>query len=586
MNRSGGHDTCRLLAEWLNDPAIDEETKAELREIADNPAEVEDRFFRELEFGTGGLRGVIGAGTNRINRYTVRKATLGLARYLREEAGRGNSGEGQAAGKGKTPSVVIAYDSRHRSPEFALEAALVLAGNGVKSYLFTALRPTPELSFAVRHLRADAGIVITASHNPPEYNGYKVYGADGGQLVPRDAEKVIEHIRRIRSFGEIRSLAREEAERSGMLEWIGAEVDQAFAESVLALRREPDVFSRAQDQFAVVYTPLHGAGNRPVRTVLEKAGVKRLFVVSCQEQPDPQFPTVRSPNPEEAEAFRLARELAEQVQADLIIGTDPDCDRAGVMAKNEQGAYMLLNGDQTGALLLHYLLGRMKEQGIVPENGAVVKTVVTGDLGAEIAKSYNLQVFQTLTGFKYVAEKIRQFERDGTYRFVFGYEESLGFLPGTHCRDKDAVSAALLICEAAAYYKLQGKTLPGVLQELYRKYGYFQEQLQSLTLKGKEGSDRIRRIMEDWREKPPAELNGQKVAQVLDYLPGIGGLPPENALKIMLQDGSWCVLRPSGTEPKLKVYFAVRGTSEEEAKRRMDTFVRQVMARVRSIGGS
>lgn len=552
---------------WLSDPLIDEETKKELAALQGNEKEIEDRFYRDLEFGTGGLRGVIGAGTNRMNRYTVAKATQGLAQFVkRVEGGR--------------PAVVIAHDSRRMSPEFALETALVLAGNGVKAYLFESLRPTPELSFAVRHLGATGGVVITASHNPPEYNGYKVYGRDGGQLVPHDAEQVLAEIQTVDALSKVKRLDRAQAEAQGLLEWIGAEVDEAFLDAVAGVSLHPEVVRSVSDRFHILYTPLHGAGNRPVRDVLKRIGFANVHVVAEQEKPDGEFPTVKSPNPEEREAFTLALDQAREKQADILIGTDPDCDRMGAVVKNDQGEFVVLNGNQSGAIMAHYVLDSLKRRGELPANGALIKTIVTSEMGAVIAQDYGVTTINTLTGFKYIGEKMTEFERTGQYRFLFGYEESYGYLAGNYCRDKDAVLASMLICEAAAYYKSQGKTLFDVLQELYRKYGYFQERLESRTLKGIDGLEKIRAIMEDWRNNPPSAVAGVKIVRVQDYSKGIEGLPAENVLKFTLADDSWFCLRPSGTEPKIKVYFAVRGTSGEEASERISRLTAAVMSRV------
>ena len=556
-----------LLQSWLNDPLVDEATKAELRAIADDAREVEDRFYRDLEFGTGGLRGVMGAGTNRMNRYVIGKATQGLADEL--------------LSREKAPSVVIAHDSRRHSAEFALETACVLAGNGIKAYLFRSLRPTPQLSFTVRDLGASAGVVITASHNPPEYNGYKVYGPDGGQIVPDQAQRVYERIRRVTSFDMVRRMAPEEAEAKGLLVWLDEEADRRYVDAVVAQSLRPELLrSGAGEALTIVYTPLHGSGNMPVREVLRRAGFTRVHVVAEQEQPDGGFPTVKSPNPEEREAFTLAIEQAERLGADLILGTDPDADRVGAVVKDENGRYVVLTGNQTGALIVHYMLTALKEQGRLPANGAVVKTIVTSEMGADIARSFGCEVFNTLTGFKYIGEKMTQFERTGTHTFVFGYEESYGYLAGNYARDKDAVVAALLISEAAAYYKSQGKTLYDVLLELYAQYGTYLETLESRTLKGKDGLERIRAIMEDWRSQPPAEVAGVEVEALEDYKDGLNGLPPENVLKFRLADGSWFCLRPSGTEPKIKVYLAVRRNGLDEARAALERLTREVMERV------
>ncbi len=563
--------TAAVVNQWLEDPSIDEETKQELRALESQPDELEDRFYRELEFGTGGLRGVIGAGSNRMNRYTVGKATQGLAQYILETA----------EGKEGKPSVIIAHDSRHFSPEFSLEAALVLAANGIVAKLYPSLRTTPQLSFSVRHLQADGGIMVTASHNPPEYNGYKVYNREGGQLVPHEAERVISLVQSVQAFSEIKRITREEAEAQGLLVWLGDAEDEAFIETVasLSLSREQLAAGKGDD-LEIVFTPLHGTGNLPVRRVLERIGFKNVTVVPEQEQPDGDFSTVKSPNPEEREAFTLAMKLGEERNADILIGTDPDCDRMGAVVRNKEGQYVVLSGNQSGAIMVDYVLGRMKEAGTLPENGAVIKTIVTSEMGAVIARHYGAEVLNTLTGFKYIGEKMTQFEQTGEHTFLFGYEESYGYLAGSYARDKDAVLASMLIAEAAAYYKTQGKTLYEVLEGLYAKFGTFLERLESRTMKGKDGLAKIQSIMADWRDNPPTEVAGVKVVQTLDYEQGIDGLPSENVLKYMLEDDSWFVLRPSGTEPKIKVYFAVRGDSLPAAEEAVQRLVAAVTERV------
>lgn len=554
---------------WMQDPAIDARTKAELQAIADQPKEIEDRFYRDLEFGTGGLRGVIGAGTNRMNAYTVGRATQGLAQYVKS-----------SAKAGAIPSVVIAHDSRHQSPEFALEAALVLAGNGIKAYVFDALRPTPELSFAVRELGAAAGIVVTASHNPPEYNGYKVYNSEGCQLVPHEAEQVLGEIAKVGSFGEVKKASKEAAESDGLLQWIGKEIDDKFIAAVTSVSQNADVVKKISPDFHIVYTPLHGAGNLPVRAALAAIGFENVHVVPEQEKPDPNFSTVKSPNPEEREAFTLAIEQAKRVGADIIVGTDPDCDRMGAVVKDSNGDYIVLTGNQSGAIMAHYLLSSMKERGALPANGVVVKTIVTSEMGAAIAASYGVQTLNTLTGFKYIGEKITQFAATGEHTYLFGYEESYGYLAGTYARDKDAVVASMLICEAAAFYKSQGKTLYDVLQELYESYGYFMEKLESKTLKGKDGVEQIQRMMESWRSNAPSEIAGVRVTEIEDYSQGLYGLPKENVLKFKLEDQSWFCLRPSGTEPKIKFYFAVKGKSGPEAASQLQALIQAVLDQV------
>jgi phosphoglucomutase len=556
-----------LYEQWITDPAIDESTKAELNQIKEQPKEIEDRFYRDLEFGTGGLRGVIGAGTNRINRYTVGRATQGLAAFV------------NALGA-ENPSVVIAYDSRNQSPEFALEAAKVLAGNGIKAYVFESLRSTPELSFSVRSLQASAGIVITASHNPPEYNGYKVYGSDGGQLVPDQAEQVIAAIQQVQSFADVKREKRTTAEAKGLLEWIGQDIDEQYIKAVTAVSLNSDIVKRSSNQFKIVFTPLHGAGNLAVRAALKTIGFSQVVVVAEQELPDAKFSTVKSPNPEEKEAFTLAIRKAKEMDADIIIGTDPDCDRMGAVVKDEKGQYFVLTGNQSGAIMVDYLLSSLKKRGQLPDNGVVIKTVVTSEMGAAVAKHYGVETINTLTGFKYIGEKMSQFEASGESTFLFGYEESYGYLAGDYARDKDAVIASMLICEAAAYYKSKGKTLYDVLQELYVRHGYFLEKLESRTLKGKDGVQQIQGIMNNWRNQPPTEVNGQTVTKIEDFSQALYGLPVENVLKYTLADDSWFCLRPSGTEPKIKVYFAVRGTSAEAATEAIQGLVSSVMSRV------
>lgn len=554
---------------WLNDPLIDEATKSELRSIAGDEKEVTDRFYRDLEFGTGGLRGVMGAGTNRMNAYTVGKATQGLANWLLAHA------------SGQAPSVVIAHDSRNNSPEFALDSALVLAGNGVRTYLFRGLRPTPQLSFAVRQLGASAGIVITASHNPPEYNGYKAYGADGCQLVPEDAEQVIAAIGAISGFDKVKRLTQEDAEARGLLVWLGEDEDRAFIDTVVGESLNADLLKgELGERFSVVFTPLHGTGNRPVREALAGIGLRNVHIVAEQEQPDGYFSTVKSPNPEEREAFELAIKLAKQVNADIIIGTDPDADRMGAVVKNKSGEYVVLTGNQSGALMVHYKLSVLKDRGQLPDNGVVIKTIVTSEMGADIARAYGAEALNTLTGFKYIGEKMTRYEKTGERSFLFGYEESYGYLTGTYARDKDAIVAAMLICEAAAYYSSKGKTLYDVLEELYGEFGYYLEGLESRTLKGFDGVQKIGAIMNDWRENPPAEISGVKVTSVMDYSKGLDGLRPENVLKYALADGSWFCLRPSGTEPKIKIYFGVKKESADASASALHVLKETVMSRV------
>lgn len=556
---------------WLNDANIDADTKRELQELAGQTGEIEDRFYRDLEFGTGGLRGVMGAGTNRLNAYTVGKATQGLANWI-------------LAKNLEAPSAVIAHDSRNNSPKFALDTALVLAANGIRTYLFTSLRSTPELSFAVRELQASTGVVITASHNPPEYNGYKAYGADGCQLIPEDAEQVIAAIANVTSFNEVKRMDQAAAEQAGLLVWLDEEMDNAYVETVVAQSVNKALLQgELGKNFKVVFTPLHGTGNVPVRKVLAAAGFEQVFVVKEQEQPDGYFSTVKSPNPEEKEAFTLAIELAKKAGANVIVGTDPDADRMGAVVKNNEGDYIVLTGNQSGALMIHYLLSQLKDRGQLPTNGVVIKTIVTSEMGEAVAKHYGATVENTLTGFKYIGEKMSAYEQTGEKTFLFGYEESYGYLTGTYARDKDANVAALLICEAAAYYSTQGKTLYDVLVELYEQFGYYLESQQSRTLKGIDGVQQISAIMTSFRQQPPTEIAGVPVVEVLDYANGLQGLRPENVLKYMLADGSWFCLRPSGTEPKIKVYFAVKGSSAQDAATKQENISTAVMQRVDSI---
>jgi len=568
-----------IYQQWLDSPYVDEATKAELRALEGDGAEIEERFYKQLEFGTGGLRGVIGAGTNRINTYTVRRATQGLADYI------ATFGE-----RAKQKGVVIAHDSRHLSPELALETACTLAANGIRAYVFDGLRPTPELSFAVRELGAQAGVVLTASHNPPEYNGYKVYGEDGGQIVPEVAEQIIDRITALQDFAQVRTTSREEAEGAGLLQWIGEEIDNAYINQLKELCLNQDVIAKVDEGFKIVFTPLHGAGNLSVQRVLKEIGFTQVHVVPEQEQPDPNFSTVKSPNPEERAAFDLAMKLAERVDADLIVGTDPDCDRVGVVVRDEKGGFAVLTGNQTGALLLHYLLSEQERRGTLPAGGTMIKTIVTSELGRVIASRYGVDTIDTLTGFKYIGEQIRQFEETGERQFLFGYEESYGYLAGTFVREKDAVMATMLICEMAAWYKDQGKTLYDALQDVYKQYGYYREELVSLTLKGIDGLAQIQHIMKTWREHPPVEINGLQVQVREDYLAGRAyhqeqgetelTLRRENVLRYTLSDGSWFCLRPSGTEPKIKVYFSVNGSEREEVDNKTKQIVDSVMAKV------
>lgn len=551
--------------QWLESESIDEETKEELRNIQDNPEEIEDRFYQDLEFGTAGLRGIIGAGSNRMNIYTLGIATQGYANYIK------SLGE-----ESKSKGVAIAYDSRHYSPEFAKEAALVLNGNGIKTYLFDELKSTPELSFAVRYLGCAGGIVITASHNPPEYNGYKVYSPQGGQLVPELAEKVVEEVNKVGDFSNIKKIPKEEAVVKGLFNIISKGVDDAYMEEVKSQSIHGNVIKKSQD-FKIVYTPLHGTGYKPVTRILREVGFKKVFVVEEQAKPDGDFPTVKYPNPEEDAAFVLALDLAKKEEAHIAIATDPDCDRVGVVFKDKEGKYISLNGNQTGALLVYYILSSQKEKNALPSNGAIIKTIVTSELGAKIAKSFHIDVFNTLTGFKFIGELMDRFRNTGKNQFIIGYEESYGYLIGTHARDKDAVVASMLIAEMAAYYDNKDMTFNEVLEEIYSQYGYFQEDLEAITLEGKEGMEKIKNILSFFRNNCPMEWMGKKVEYVEDYLVGKQynknrnvvktlNFPKSNVLKFIFEDQSYFCIRPSGTEPKIKFYFSVVEDSMEEAK--------------------
>lgn len=552
--------------QWLTEDIFDEDTKKELQSIEHNQKETEDRFYKDLEFGTGGLRGVIGAGTNRMNRYTVGRATQGLASYIIKK-GISNA------------SVAIAYDSRRFSKEFAAEVAAVLNGNNIKAYLFEDLRPTPELSFAVRELRATAGIVITASHNPPEYNGYKVYWCDGAQIVSPIAEELLAEVNSITDFSKISRMSSQEAKQQGLLQLVGKNLDDLYLERVKNLSINPNIARQLGDSLKIVYTPLHGTGNLPVRRVLSEMGYADVTVVPEQELPDSNFSTVKYPNPEEHDAFALAIKLAKEKDADVIIGTDPDCDRVGAVVKNSQGEYVVLTGNQTGALLIDYILSNLKKQNKLNAKSTIVNTVVTGKLGEIIARSYGVNVISVLTGFKYIGEKIKEFKAANSYEFVFGYEESYGYLAGDFVRDKDAVIASMLICEMTAYYKQKNMSLNEAMFELYRKYGYYKEGLGSIAFKGKEGMDSMRSLIDNIRHNPITELNGVKVAEFKDYMSYQGTiyLPKENMLCFIMEDKSWFCIRPSGTEPKLKLYYSVIGNSMEDSETRLEKLKESVL---------
>ncbi len=556
-------DVQRSYEQWLKDFASDPETVAELEAIRGNAAEIEDRFYTELSFGTAGMRGVLGAGTNRMNRYNVRRATKGLAAYLLTQPG--------AAERG----VVIAYDSRRCSDLFARETAQVLCQEGVKAYLFDALRPVPILSYAVRHLGAAAGVVITASHNPPQYNGYKVYGEDGAQLGPEAAAGVTACIRAI-PYTACTLMDVEEAKAKGLLRIIGnKEVDDDYIAQVKTLCVNPEMLAKEGGSLSIVYTPLHGSGNVPVRRILQEVGITHVSVVKEQELPDPDFSTLKVPNPEDPSAFTLAIQLADQVGADVIFGTDPDCDRLGVAVRDKAGKFQLLTGNQIGCVLLHYILSSRKAQGTLPANGAAVKSIVSTSLANRICEDYGVAMFETLTGFKFIGEKIQQFQDTGSHTFLFGFEESYGFLSSTFVRDKDGVNASLLIAELAAACKAQGITLYDRLQEIFARYGAFVEKVVSTTLPGKDGVARMQEIMKGLRAEAPKEIGGLKVTAVRDYLRGVRvaqgvetptGLPASDVLYFELEGGNWVCVRPSGTEPKIKLYVNTNDKSAEKAR--------------------
>ncbi|MFZ2462453.1 MAG: phospho-sugar mutase [Caldibacillus thermoamylovorans] len=574
-----------IADKWLNNESLDGDLKEQLYKLKEDEKSLEELFYKNLEFGTGGMRGEIGPGTNRMNIYTVRKASEGLAQYLLSQ------GEDSAK-----RGVVISYDSRHMSPEFALEVAKTVGKHGIKSYLFSELRPTPELSFAVRHLGAAAGVMVTASHNPPEYNGYKVYGDDGGQLPPKQADALTNFVNSVEDELSIEVTGKEELLANGLLQYIGEDIDQIYLENVAKIQLNKEIVEKVGEELKIVFTPLHGTANKLVQEGLKQFGFKNVTVVKEQEQPDPNFSTVKSPNPEEHAAFELAIKYGKEIDADILLGTDPDSDRLGVAVKNAEGEYQVLTGNQTGAIMLHYLLSQKAEKGLLPENGIVLKTIVTSEIGRAIAESFGIPTFDTLTGFKFIGEKIKEYEKTGKHNFLFGYEESYGYLIGDFVRDKDAVQAAIFAAEVAAFYKAQGKSLYDALIEIFEKYGYYKEALSSLTLKGKDGAEQIANILEEFRSNPPKEIAGIRVTAVEDYKASIRkqlsngklnpiSLPKSNVLKYFLEDGSWFCVRPSGTEPKCKFYFAVKGSSLNESEQLVNNLQQGVMDKVHHIVG-
>lgn len=572
-------DYKEIYESWLNNPYFDEDTKAELRAIADDENEIKERFYTELEFGTAGLRGVIGAGTNRMNIYVVRKATQGLANYI-------------ASVNGQSKGVAIAYDSRHMSPEFANEAALCLAANGIKAYIFEALRPTPELSYAVRKLGCIAGINITASHNPPEYNGYKVYWEDGAQITPPHDTGIMAEVKAITDYSTLKTMSREDAEKAGLYEVIGQAIDDSYIEELKSQVLHMDSIKAMAKELKIVYTPLHGTGNIPARRVLKELGFENVYVVPEQELPDGNFPTVSYPNPEAAEAFELGLKLAKEVDADLVLATDPDADRLGVYVKDSKtGEYHPLTGNMSGCLLADYEIGQKKELQGLPKDGALIKTIVTTNMADAIARYYGVRLIEVLTGFKFIGQQILGFETSGKGTYLFGFEESYGCLIGTHARDKDAIVATMALCECAAYYKTKNMTLWDAMIEMYERYGYYKDSVKSITLKGIEGLAKIQEIMDTLRKNPPTQVGDYKVTSFRDYKEDKitnletkevcpTGLPKSNVLYFDMTDDAWLCVRPSGTEPKVKFYYGIKGTSLEDADAKSEKLGEEVLAMI------
>ena len=575
-------DYKEVYEQWIANPYFDEATKEELKSIAEDENEIKERFYMDLEFGTAGLRGIIGAGTNRMNIYVVRRATQGLANYI-------------AKVDKKSQGVAIAYDSRHMSPEFAQEAALCLAANGIKAYIFETLRPTPELSFAVRHLGCVAGINVTASHNPPEYNGYKVYWEDGAQITPPHDSGIMGEVKAISDWNTVKTMDKAEAEKAGLFEVIGKEVDDAYMAELKKQVIHMDAIQAEGKNLKIVYTPLHGTGNIPARRILKELGFENVYVVKEQELPDGDFPTVSYPNPEAAEAFELGLKLAKEVDADLVLATDPDADRLGVRVKDKNGEYPDLTGNMSGCLLANYEISQRKAvNGSLPEDGALIKTIVTTNLADAIAKGYGVKLIEVLTGFKFIGQQILGFEKSGKGSYLFGFEESYGCLIGTYARDKDAIVATMALCEAAAYYKTQGKTLWDAMIEMYEQFGYYKDDIKAVTMKGIEGLQKIQDIMNSLRQNPPAEFAGHKVVAVRDYKADTiknletgevtpTGLPNSNVLYYELTNDAWVCVRPSGTEPKVKFYYGVKGTSLADADEKSAVMGKAVLDMVDSM---
>ncbi|EQH79485.1 phosphoglucomutase/phosphomannomutase, C-terminal domain protein [Clostridioides difficile DA00310] len=559
---------------WLNSPYFDEQTKNELLSIKDDEKEIQDRFYKNLEFGTGGLRGIIGAGTNRINIYTVRRATLGVLNYIMKTQGE----------EGTQMGIVIAHDSRYMSREFCIEVAKTLSAYGVKAYIFEELKPTPELSFAVRYLKCAMGIVITASHNPKEYNGYKVYDSDGGQICIDMANDIIAEVNKIDDYSTIKSIDFEEALSKNLITILDNEVDDEFIKAVKKQVLRQNIIDEYGKKLKIIYTPIHGTGNKPVRKVLNECGFENVMVVKEQELPDSNFSTVKYPNPEEKSVFNIAIEMAKNNGTDLIIGTDPDCDRVGIVVKDSSGEYVVLNGNQVGSLLVRYILESLVEENKLPKNNpTIIKTIVTSELGAKIAKAYNVDCLNTLTGFKFIGEKIKAFEESNDRSFIMGYEESYGYLIGTHARDKDGVVSSLMICEMAAYYSSKGMNLYEALIDTYNKFGYYKEDLKSVTLKGIDGIKKIKEMMLYFRSVKIDNVADVKVDKILDYKDGVDDLPKSDVLKFLLEDGSWIAIRPSGTEPKIKFYFGANSDNQEDVEFKLNNLISYVLNVVDSI---
>lgn len=554
--------------EWINSPIIDEETKNKLKKISNNEKEIEDSFYKELEFGTAGLRGILGVGTNRMNKYTVGKATQGLANFIIKE-------------KGQERGVAIAYDSRNYSKEFSQIAALILNANGIKTYVFESLRPVPELSFAVRYLKCISGIMITASHNPAKYNGYKVYGEDGAQVTSPKDKQIMDEVNNIKDYAQIKTIEKEEAIKKGLFNQIGEKIDEAYINEIKKQSLNPEIIKK-QENLSIVYTPLHGTGNIPVQKILNEIGFKNINIVKEQQEPDGNFPTVEYPNPEDKNAFKLALELAQKVDAQIILATDPDADRLGVYVKDTKtNTYIPFTGNMSALIILEYILSQRKEKNTIPENGVVIKSIVSSTMAKPITQKYNVRLEEVLTGFKYIGEKIKEYEINKKYEYIFGYEESYGCLVGTHARDKDAIVAVMLLCEAAAYYKEKNMTLWDQMINMYNEYGYYKEGIKQVTLEGIDGAEKIKEIMDNFRKNPPKNFGNFKVEKIRDYNNSIIleagtnktekiNMPKSNVLYYELSNDSWIAVRPSGTEPKIKYYIGVKGKSIEEANEMLE----------------